>query len=101
MAPALQQENAPASSAPPFRLDQKLHQILYKPEPRPVLEPLPEPVALPEPPYPVPSDSQASTKSEYPKLKAIRTWKAWGATYFESRWLNKGGRAKLPSLFTD
>ena len=34
MAPALQQENAPTSSAPPSRLDEKLHQILYKPEAR-------------------------------------------------------------------
>ena len=38
MAPALQQENAPTSSAPPSRLDEKLHQILYKPEARAVLE---------------------------------------------------------------
>src|SRR5213082_3296050 len=85
MAPALQQENAPASSAPPFRLDQKLHQILYKPEPRTVLEALPEPVALPEPPYPIHPDPQPMTKSEYQKLNAIRTWKTWGAPYFKSR----------------
>jgi len=53
MAPALQQENAPASSAPPSRLDQKLHQILYKPEARTVLEAKPVPEVLPEPPYPI------------------------------------------------
>ena len=58
MPPALQPENAPTSSAPPFRLDQKLHQILYKPEPRTILEPLPEPAVLPEPPYPIHPDPQ-------------------------------------------
>ena len=101
MAPALQQENAPASSAPPFRLDQKLHQILYKPEPRTVLEALPEPVALPEPPYPMHPDPQPMTKSEYQKLNAIRTWKTWGAPYFKSRWYNKDLRPIIPYLFTE
>src|SRR5437588_11845475 len=101
MAPALQQENAPASSAPPFRLDQKLHQILYKPEPRTVLEALPEPVALPEPPYPIHPDPQPMTKSEYQKLNAIRTWKTWGAPYFKSRWYNKDLRPIIPYLFTE
>ena len=43
------QENIPAgTSAQPFRIDQKLHQILYKSEAAPKLEPMPEEV-LPEP----------------------------------------------------
>ena len=51
-----QTETATAAATPPFRLDAKLHQILYKPESRPVLEPLPEPEVLPEPPYPIHPD---------------------------------------------
>ena len=45
------QENLEAgSSAQPFRIDQKLHQILYKSEAAPKLEPMPQEV-LPEPVY--------------------------------------------------
>src|SRR6266536_5007053 len=101
MAPALLQENAPASSAPPFRLDQNLHQILYKPEPRTVLEPKPEPEVLPEPPYPIHSDPQPMSKAEYQKLNAIRTWKTWGAPYFKSRWYRNDLRPIIPYLFTE
>ena len=39
------------TDAPPFRIDQKLHQILYKSEARAKLVPMPENV-LPEPVYP-------------------------------------------------
>jgi sulfatase maturation enzyme AslB (radical SAM superfamily) len=101
MAPALQQENAPVSSAPPSRLDQTLHQILYKPEQRTTLQPLPEPAVLPEPPYPIHADPQPMTKSEYQKLNAIRTWKTWGSPYFKSRWYNKDLRPIIPYLFTE
>ena len=99
--PALQQENAPASSAPPSRLDQKLHQILYKPEARTVLEPKAELQVLPEPPYPIHPDPTPMTKSEYQKLNAIRTWKTWGSPYFKSRWHNKELRPIIPYLFTE
>src|SRR5438105_1799033 len=101
MAPALQQENAPTSSAPPSRLDQKLHQILYKPEMRTTLDALPEPAVLPEPPYPIHADPQPMSKSEYQKLNAIRTWKTWGAPYFKSRWYNKDLRPIIPYLPTE
>ena len=62
MAPPLQPENAPTSSAPAFRLDEKLHQILYQPEPRTILESPPEPAMLPEPPYPIHADPQPMSK---------------------------------------
>src|SRR5258708_14366176 len=85
MAPALQQENAPTSSAPPSRLDEKLHQILYKPEARAVLEQKAELEVLPEPPYPIHPDPQPMTKSEYQKLNALRTSKTWSSPSFKSR----------------
>jgi MoaA/NifB/PqqE/SkfB family radical SAM enzyme len=101
MAPALQEENAPVSSAPAFRLDQQLHQILYKTEPRSALPALPEPAVLPEPPYPLKPNPQPMSKSEYQKLNAIRTWKTWGSPYFKSRWYSKDLRPIIPYLFTD
>jgi hypothetical protein len=83
-------------SQQPYRLDQKLHQILYKSPARPILEPLPEPEALPEPPYPLHPDPKEMTKSEYQRLNAFRTWKTWGAPYFKSRWHNKELRPLIP-----
>src|SRR5688500_10344240 len=76
------------TDATPFRIDQKLHQILYKAEARPKLEPQPEEV-LPEPVYPQHPDPVEMTKREYQKLNAIRTWKTWGSPYFKSRWHSK------------
>ena len=57
------QENLHAgTSAQPFRIDQKLHQILYKSETRPALEPKPEEV-LPEPVYPQHPNPVAMTQT--------------------------------------
>lgn len=89
------------TTAPPFRVDQKLHQILYRPANRPALEPLPEPEVLPEPPFPQHPNPREMTKSEYQKLNAIRVWKTWGAPYFKSRWHSKELRPLIPYLFTE
>ena len=95
------QENLHAgTSAQPFRIDQKLHQILYKPETRPALEPKPEEV-LPEPVYPQHPNPVAMSKREYQKLNAKRTWKTWGAPYFRSRWHSGELRPIIPYLFTE
>src|SRR5262245_55223765 len=48
---AIVDETIAGSTAPAYRIDQKLHQILTREEARPVLEPQPE-VKLPEPVYP-------------------------------------------------
>ena len=95
------QENLPTSSAAPYRIDQKLHQILYTPSSRPTLEQLPEPAVLPEPVYPQHPDPKEMTKKEYQKLNAIRTWKTWGAPYFKSRWYSDQLRPLIPYLFTE
>jgi len=102
------QENLPSGAPPtdmgtnaaPFRIDQKLHQILYKAEARPRLEPMPEEV-LPEPIYPQHPDPVPMTKKEYQKLNAIRTWKTWGSPYFKSRWHSGEVRPIIPYLFTE
>ena len=95
------QENLHAgTSAQPFRIDQKLHQILYKSETRPSLDPKPEEV-LPEPVYPQHPNPVEMTKREYQKLNAKRTWKTWGAPYFKSRWHSGELRPIIPYLFTE
>jgi len=95
------QENLHAgTSAQPFRIDQKLHQILYKSETRPALEPKPEEV-LPEPVYPQHPNPVEMSKREYQKLNAKRTWKTWGAPYFRSRWHSGELRPIIPYLFTE
>lgn len=95
-------EMSPTSTVttPAFRLDEKLHQILYKPA-KPFLEPAPEPEVLPEPPYPLHPNPKEMTKKEYQKLNAIRTWKTWGKPYFQSRWKSKELRPLIPYLFTE
>lgn len=88
-------------TTPAYRLDTKLHQILYKPPSRPKLESAREPVALPEPPFPIHPDPQEMTEREYQKMNAIRTWKTWGKPYFQSRWHSDDLRPLIPYLFTD
>src|SRR4249919_124322 len=88
------------TSAQPFRVDPKLHQILYKPAAAPKLEPMPEEV-LPEPVYPQKPNPEPMTRKEYQKLNAIRTWKTWGSPYFKSRWYSKDLRPIIPYLFTE
>lgn len=96
-----QQTHTKGMTPPPFRLDAKLHQILYTPASRPKLEPIPEPEVLPEPVYPQNPNPKEMTKSEYQKLNAIRTWKTWGAPYFKSRWHRGELRPIIPYLFTE
>ncbi len=88
------------TDAAPFRIDPKLHQILYKSEPRAKLEPMPEEV-LPEPVYPQKPNPVEMTEREYQKLNAIRTWKTWGSPYFKSRWHSGELRPIIPYLFTE
>lgn len=88
------------TSAQPFRVDPKLHQILYSPAAAPKLEPMPEEV-LPEPVYPQKPDPVPMTRKEYQKFNAIRTWKTWGSPYFKSRWHRGELRPIIPYLFTE
>src|SRR5204862_3374443 len=82
------------------RIDQKLHQILYKEPTRPKLEPKPEEL-LPEPPYPQHPNPREMTKREYLTMNGLRTWKTWGAPYFKSRWHSDELRPIIPYLFTE
>jgi MoaA/NifB/PqqE/SkfB family radical SAM enzyme len=88
-------------SAPAFRIDPKLHQILYKRESRPTLDPVPDGEGLPEPVFPQHPNPTPMTKKEYQRYNAIRTWKTWGAPYFKSRWHKGELRPIIPYLFTE
>jgi MoaA/NifB/PqqE/SkfB family radical SAM enzyme len=95
------QENGPVGvDAPAYRIDQKLHQILYKEPARPVFETDPDEV-LPEPEYPMRPNPVEMTEKEYQRYNAKRTWKTWGSPYFKSRWHSKDLRPIIPYLFTD
>ncbi len=88
------------TNAPAFRIDKKLHQILYRDTARPQYEKEPDAV-LPEPIYPMRPDPREMTQREYYKQNAIRTWKSWGKPYFKSRWHSDELRPIIPYLFTE
>ncbi len=101
--PEIQQpQPADTATPPPFRIDAKLHQILYKDTSKPTTIDSDRPLeSLPVPVYPQHPDPKEMTKSEYQKLNAIRTWKTWGAPYFKSRWHSDELRPLIPYLFTE
>lgn len=101
MSQAPTETHAQTQATAPYRIDTKLHQILYTPKSRPTLEPLAQEEGLPEPVYPQRPDSREMTKGEYQRLNAVRTWKTWGAPYFKSRWHAKELRPIIPYLFTE
>src|ERR1700750_29115 len=97
-----EQPKSESAGAPPFRIDAKLHQILYtKPASRTTLEPERELQTLPEPVFPQKTDEKEMTQSEYQKHNALRTWRSWGAPYFKSRWHRNELRPIIPYLFTE
>jgi MoaA/NifB/PqqE/SkfB family radical SAM enzyme len=89
------------TNAPAYRIDQKLHQILYKEPERVKFEVSPDDEGLPEPLYPQHPDAVAMSEKEYGRMNAKRTWKTWGKPYFASRWHSKELRPIIPYLFTD
>ena len=94
-------ENSSGPNATPaFRIDQQLHQILYKPSARVQIERNPTD-GLPEPPYPQHPEPHEMTKGEYLKLNGVRLWKTWGAPFFKSRVHPNKLRPIIPYLFTD
>lgn len=97
----IQEDAYTGVNAPAYRIDQKLHQILYREPARPVFEVDPEEEGLPEPVYPQHPDPPEMTEREWQKLNALRTWKTWGSPYFKSRWHSKDLRPIIPYLFTD
>jgi MoaA/NifB/PqqE/SkfB family radical SAM enzyme len=101
MAQHIEVQQDPTTSAPPFRVAPKLHQILYLRETRPNPDPVQDLEVLPEPVFPQVVDRPEMTRSEYQKLNAMRTWKTWGKPYFKSRWHRGELRPIIPYLFTD
>ena len=91
--------NGTGTNAPAYRIDQKLHQILYKEPERPKLEIAEDEEGLPEPVYPQRPDPVEMSQKEYQRLNARRTWKTWGKPYFASRWHSEELRPIIPYLF--
>ena len=96
----IQEETIAGIDAPAYRIDQKLHQILYRETARPVLEPAPEEV-FPEPIYPQHPNPVEMEQKVYQRRNALQAWKSWGKPYFASRWHSKELRPIIPYLFTE
>jgi len=62
-----------AGSTPAYRIDQKLHQILYKEPERPKFDISEDQEGLPEPVYPQKPNPVEMTEKEYQRLNATRT----------------------------
>jgi MoaA/NifB/PqqE/SkfB family radical SAM enzyme len=92
--------------AEPYRIDVELHDVLMDPKSkRSVMVPDGPALTLPEPVYPQReySEDTDATLTEYHRLNAKRTWKAWGKPYFLSRSLKnrKELRPIIAYLFTE
>jgi len=94
------EEHHPGTNAPAFRIDQKLHQILYREPARPTLAPAPE-EKFPEPIYPLHPDPEPMSERAYQNKNVKAAWKSWGQPYFSSRWHSKELRPLIPYLFTE
>ncbi|MDA2929880.1 radical SAM protein [Acidobacteria bacterium AH-259-O06] len=90
------------TSAPAFRLDVPLHELLTQPKERSAVSPAAQTQTLPDPVYPqrAKGDNELS-KSEYHKLNALRTLNGWAIPYVKSRWYSKELRPIIPYLFTE
>lgn len=95
-----------AEVAESYRIDVKLHDDLMDPsKKRSILVPDGPELMLPEPVFPQQEYSEESdaTLTEYQRLNARRTWRAWGRPYFQSRSLEnrKELRPIIAYLFTE
>ena len=78
------------TTASPYRIDVKLHEILMEPSGETQAKETPQPespgLKLPAPVYPQRTYSETEpTLKEYQRSNALRTWHAWGKPYFASR----------------
>ncbi len=96
------------TTAAPYRIDVKLHDILMEPSGKTEAKETPQPespgLKLPEPVYPQRTYSETEpTLKEYQRSNALRTWHAWGKPYFASRSLKnrKELRPIIAYLFSD
>ena len=99
-------------TAPPFRLDVQLHELLMNSAARPVAQPLPvgEPLQLPKPVFPSRPKLQAGTDSDYAPHNGQRRWtppqilhamKGWLFPYLKSRVLPGDFHPIIGYLFTE
>jgi MoaA/NifB/PqqE/SkfB family radical SAM enzyme len=100
------------STAPPFRLDVQLHELLMNSAARPVPPPLPvgEPLQLPKPVFPSRPKLQEGSDSDYAPHNGQRRWtppqilhtmKGWLFPYLKSRLLPGDFHPIIGYLFTE
>ena len=88
-------------SEPAFRIDVDLHDFLMNPKGTLDVQTKEHSRDFPEPIYPQQQLDGDLSKSEYYKLNARRSLKAWGIPYVKSLWHKGELRPIVPYLFTD
>lgn len=101
--PVPRQTQDEGGAAQVYRLDVRLRDRLRAPQERPALEPVDEPLALPEPVYPQHPDGNGHDESDfaYHKFNTIRAFRTWATPYVTSRWHEGELRPLVPYLFTE
>jgi MoaA/NifB/PqqE/SkfB family radical SAM enzyme len=97
-----QKPNDHDKATPRFRIDQKIHQILMKPEVVAGASAAIGAEKLPDPPYPSRTYTEEDLKqSAYWKYNALRGLKGWAIPYVRSRWHHDELRPIIAYLFTE
>lgn len=109
---AIEQQQDAVNSTPAFRLDAQLHELLYRPAPRPALPLSAEPLTLPEPVFPLHpellGDEEADTAEHKPPehrhwtaKEIYRAMRGWLFPYVRSRVLPGDFHPIISYLFTE
>ena len=92
---------AETASAPAFRIDERLNNILLEPETRPKLPPRGEPQKLPDPVYPQRPLNDTESDFGYNKINTVRGVKTWAVPFAKSLWHSEDLRPIIAYLFTE
>lgn len=100
---SLQQTQVVDPSKDGFRLDSYQHEKLTQLKGRVPLRPTGELLTLPEPVFPQRPEARERpmTESEYQKVNRLRTLRAFGIPYVQSRWYSRELRPIVAYLFTE
>ncbi len=88
-------------TAPAFRVDVTVHDLVMRPSGRTALRPFPVPQFLPDPVFPLQDEDDEPSKLAYHWHNGWRAFRRWLVPYIKSRILNNRFRPILSYLFTD
>jgi MoaA/NifB/PqqE/SkfB family radical SAM enzyme len=88
-------------TAPAFRVDVTVHDLVMRPSERTMLRPSPVPQFLPDPVFPLQDEDDEPSKLAYHWHNGWRAFRRWLVPYIKSRILSNEFRPILSYLFTD